>query len=159
MRLEPAAVTASVVSAVPDPEPQPRRAERVRREQSPSVERAGAGAATPQVPDPTYYAAHELDSYPRLAGSLDLDQFFSGVARGATARLRLALLIDERGVVNDITAVETGLPSGLEEDLHARLAATAFIPARKDGRAVKSRILLEVNLGLPSPAGKAGQSQ
>jgi len=111
------------------------------------------------VPDPTYYAAHELDSYPRPAVPFDLDQLAGGVAEGTTTRFRLALLIDERGVVNEIAAVETGLPGRLEEELRARLAATPFIPARKDGRAVRSRILLGVGLRLPSPAGTAGSNQ
>jgi hypothetical protein len=36
-------------------------------------------------------------------------------------------------------------PGGAEEELRATLTATSFMPARKDGRAVKSRVMLQVS--------------
>jgi len=105
---------------------------------------AASSPGLPQALDPTYYSARDLDVYPRPAVPLDLDRFAGGVAGG---RFRLALLIDEGGVVNEITVVEAGPPGRWQEQLRAALAATRFIPGKKDGRAVKSRVLLSVSLG------------
>ncbi|MBI2295273.1 MAG: energy transducer TonB [Betaproteobacteria bacterium] len=101
--------------------------------------------ALPQVPDPTYYSARELDSYPRPVAPLRLD-YPSGAGRdGAPGRAQFSLYIDEHGVVNQVSVVETALPGNVEDELRAALAATRFIPARKDGRPVKSRILLSIS--------------
>lgn len=103
--------------------------------------------ALPQVPDPTYYSARDLDVYPRPIVPLELDRLAGGVPGEAAARFRLVLLIDERGIVSEIAVVEADPPGRLEEALRARLAATGFFPAMKDGRAVKSRVELSVTIG------------
>jgi protein TonB len=98
--------------------------------------------ALPQAPDPTYYSARDLDVYPRPAAPLDLDRLVRGVA----GRFRLALLIDEAGVVKEIAVIETEPAGRLQEELRSALAATRFLPGQKNGRAVKSRVLLSVSL-------------
>lgn len=107
-----------------------------------------APLALPQAPDPTYYSARDLDVYPRPAAPLDLDRFARGVTGGVAGRFRVALLIDEDGVVKEIAVIEAALPGRLQEDLRAALAETPFLPGRKDGRAVKSRVQLSVSFGL-----------
>ena len=104
-----------------------------------------APLALPQAPDPTYYSARDLDVYPRPAAPLDLDRFARGVTGGIAGRFRLALLIDEEGVVKEIAIIEAEPPGRLQEDLRAALAATLFLPGRKGGRAVKSRVQLSVS--------------
>jgi protein TonB len=99
-------------------------------------------SALPQAPDPTYYAARDLDVYPRPIAPFDFDR----LARGAASRFRLALLIDEAGVVKEIAVVEIEPAGRLQEELRSVLAATRFFPGQKDGRAVKSRVLLSVSL-------------
>jgi hypothetical protein len=59
--------------------------------------------------------------------------------------MRLELLIDELGVVRDVVFTGPAELRGAEEELRATLAATSFIPARKDGRAVKSRVLISIS--------------
>ena len=98
--------------------------------------------ALPLAPDPTYYSARDLDVYPRPSVPLDLDRF----ARGVAGRFRLTLLIDEVGIVKEIAVIETGPAGILQEELRSALAATRFFPGQKDGRAVKSRVLLSVSL-------------
>lgn len=110
----------------------------------------------PQAPDPTYYSARDLDIYPRPAAPLDLDRFARGVTGGLAGRFRLALLIDEDGVVKEIAVIEAEPPGRLQEDLRAALAATLFLPGRKDGRAVKSRVQLSVSFD-PARAESAGR--
>ena len=95
-------------------------------------------------PDPIYYAARDLDSYPRPLTPLRIDQ-----PPGSSAdEVRLELLIDEYGVVRDVTFSVSNDPGGVHEALRGALMATVFIPAIKDGRAVKSRIVLGV--GFPT---------
>lgn len=101
--------------------------------------------ALPQIPDPTVYTARDLDSYPRPVVSLDFGRLLELSVETPHAEVRFELLIDEHGIVNDVT------PAGPEAarlpgaKVRAALAATRFIPARKDGRAVKSRMLVSIS--------------
>jgi protein TonB len=106
----------------------------------PRERKEAAALVLPQASDPTYYSARDLDVYPRPVAPLELDRF----AADAAARMRFTLLIDEAGKVNEIASVE---PGPLQQALRTMLAATRFIPGRKDGRAVKSRVLLDVSVG------------
>ncbi len=128
-RVEPPAV---VADAGPAGRP------RVAPETSPPV-------VLPQLPDPTVYEARDLDSYPRPIAPLDTGRIEDPVT-GNPVSIRLELVIDERGVVNDVAVAGPGPVGIAEAELRAVLAATRFIPARKDGRAVKSRVLLSVSL-------------
>lgn len=155
-RLEPSPATMSADPVLPGPEtpPAPPRA----IQPAPVADRkrqvvADTGArptedtaplALPQTPDPNYYAARDLDAYPRPVAPLHLDRVAAGNA--APARIRLALLIDEHGIVNDVAFVQSEPPGYAGERLRGLLAATRFVPAYKDGRAVKSRVVLSVNL-------------
>ena len=91
------------------------------------------------TPDPTYYPSQELDDYPRPLTPLRID-----LPPGSSSEMRLELLIDEHGVVRNITFSSSTDPGGVHEALRGTLMATVFIPAIKDGRAVKSRIVLGV---------------
>ncbi len=115
-----------------------------------------APLALPQAPDPTYYSARDLDVYPRPAAPLDLDRFSRGVTGDLAGRFRLALLIDEGGAVREIAIIEAEPPGPLKEELRSVLAATRFFPGQKDGRAVKSRVVLSVRLD-PARAESAGR--
>lgn len=106
--------------------------------------------ALPQIPDPKVYTARDLDSYPRPAASLDTSRIEDPVA-GNPVTVRLELTIDERGVVNDVSVAGPVRAGTAEAELRALLAATRFIPAIKEGRAVKSRVLLSVSLLAKSP--------
>jgi protein TonB len=94
-----------------------------------------------QAPDPNYYPARELDEYPRPLVPLRVDRP-AGAGGGA---VRLEVLIDERGVVREAVFAGSGGPGSAEEVLRAALTATPFLPARKDGRAVKSRLLMSIS--------------
>ena len=152
VQLAPAPVLVPDVPASPDPEArrmlqQPRAlagsAERSRSEYSSSgAARTGAEApAPPQAPDPNYYTAHDLDSYPRPLAPFQIDR----MAGDGAGEVRLGILIDERGIVQDVTFAGPAAPARIEEELRAVLATTRFLPAQKDGRAVRSRIVLSVS--------------
>jgi len=97
--------------------------------------------ALPQAADPSYYTARDLDSYPRPLAPFRIDR----AAGDRAGEVRLEILIDERGIVQDIAIAGPAASARVEEELRAALAATRFLPAQKDGRAVRSRIVLSVS--------------
>ena len=101
--------------------------------------------ALPQVPDPTVYTARDLDSYPRPLVPLDIERLLDLSAGTPLAEVRFELLIDEHGIVNDVAPAGPGTAGRPGAELRAALAATRFIPALKDGRAVKSRMLVSIS--------------
>jgi len=104
---------------------------------------AAVTSALPLAPDPHYYPARDLDSYPWPLAPLPLDR----PAGERVGTVRLEMMIDETGIVRDVVFVQPARPGQAEEGLRAALAATHFMPARKDGRAVRSRITLSVKMG------------
>jgi TonB family protein len=107
-----------------------------------------AGDATTDGPDLTYYAARQLDVYPALSSPLDLRSTAKASAAGIVGRALLLLLIDNAGVVDDVAVVEAEPPGSFEEELRRTFALVRFTPALKDGRAVRSRVLVHVNYGV-----------
>ena len=107
---------------------------------------SAASIALPQAADSAYYSAHDLDAYPRPVAPLVLERF----AAEPAARLRFSVAIDEVGLVREVAAIEAQPGERVRDEVRAMLAATRFIPARKDGRAVRSRVQLDVILG-PQP--------
>lgn len=110
---------------------------------------AGGGApAQVQPSDPTYYAAGELDVFPRALVKPDLSAALTANAartEPAAGNVRATVLIDEAGVVNAVRGVTA--PAGDIETL-ARdlLLRTRFSPARnKEGRIVKAQVLIALD--------------
>ena len=97
-------------------------------------------AALPQAADPSYYTARDLDRYPAPLVPFRINR----AAGDGLGEVRLEILIDEHGIVQDMIIAGPAAPARGEEGLRAALAATRFLPAQKDGRAVKSRIVLSV---------------
>lgn len=102
-----------------------------------------ATLAAPERPDRTVYAASELDSLPAPLFPVDLGRVRS---RAPSHGFRAELVIDERGAVDAIAEGNAGTQA-LDAELRALLAGMVFVPARKDGRAVRSRIVLSVDPG------------
>ena len=102
-----------------------------------------ASTKLPAMVDTTWYAAHDIDVYPRSGTPL---RFAPPDGAGETVvRLTLWLRIDEQGEVVEVTAGEPGIPDRWVDAARASLAAIRFAPARKDERAVRSRLLLSVS--------------
>ena len=110
------------------------------------VEKIGSDPIFPALPavvDSTYYTARDLDVYPRPVAPLELDRVADGIA--APGRIAVILQIDEQGTVSNVVFTGMVAPDELKERLRTVLAATRFLPARKDGRAVRSRLTLSVD--------------
>ena len=103
-------------------------------------------SAQPLPPDPHYYAARDLDRHPWPLAPLQLEH----LAGARSGEVRLELLIDELGIVREVVFTERAHRSPVDENLRASLAATQFIPGRKDGHAVRCRIVLSVSYDVGS---------
>lgn len=103
-----------------------------------AVEQSPAGAAA-SGPDLRFYLARELDQYPSPLSALSLDS-----GRG---RARLWVSIDQTGRVVEAAVIDAEPPGEFESQARERVLATPFVPAWRDGRPVKSRILLVLGQG------------
>ena len=95
-----------------------------------------------------YYATDQLDSPPRLLG--EVQQIYPSRARTAEIEgfVSLALLINERGEVDDISITNEAPQGYFEEAALTMLRQQRFTPALKQNRAVKSRWLTTVRYRL-----------
>jgi protein TonB len=108
---------------------------------------AAAEGAAIEAPDTTYYAAKQLDVYPALAKPLDLRYGGKAAADGVTGRALLLVMIDESGTVRDVSVVEAEPADYFEDDAKRAFMSARFSPAYRNGRAVRSRVLVQVNYG------------
>ena len=105
---------------------------------------AGNEAAIAIVPDLVHYPARDLDIYPQALSPIT--PIYPETAREAqvAGAVTLLVLIDAGGTVVG-TSVLDAAPDGIFENAARQaLANTAFYPAQKDGRPVRSRILIKV---------------
>lgn len=100
------------------------------------------GVPLPQRESGEYYTAQELDVYPALRQPLRLN---GKSMTTAGARRAVLLTLDETGVVEHFAIID-GSPEG-EAYLEQVLRAARFSPGLKDGRPVKSRIVLGIEPG------------
>ncbi|MGQ0749818.1 MAG: energy transducer TonB [Betaproteobacteria bacterium] len=117
-----------------------------RRQAASGAEPSHSEAATEPPaprPSPLYYAAHELDVYPALRQPLDINW----ESKPEPGWLTVSLTLDEAGVVEDISMLDASLGREGEAAVRQALRLARFTAALKDGRAVKSRILVRVRLG------------
>ena len=105
---------------------------------------ASDASAIPTIPDPVHYPARELDIYPHALKPIR--PAYPQAAREArvAGSVILLVLIDEAGRVLG-TSVADAAPSGVfEQAAQQALADSTFYPAQKDGRTVRSRILVKL---------------
>jgi hypothetical protein len=104
---------------------------------------ATASSPAPSQPsDPTYYAAGDLDVFPRALVKPDLNAALSATREPGAGKVRATVLIDEAGVVNAVRGVEAAAQD-IEAVARELLLRTRFTPARdKEGRIVKAQVLV-----------------
>lgn len=117
-----------------------------------NVPESGSGSETEPLLQPhsaDYYTAQELDVYPSLRQPLQLDwQGRDAPGAGLTALLTL----DETGAVEHVAILEATVERAAQAAVHGALVAARFSPALKEGRAVKSRIVLRIEPGVEALA-------
>jgi len=94
------------------------------------------------LPDPVHYAARELDVYPQPLIRIEPVYPPAALAGEMGGSVTLLILIDESGRVTDVSVVDASPQDVFEESARRAVAAGAYSPAQKDGRAVRSRILV-----------------
>jgi len=102
------------------------------------------GNASSMLPDPTHYPANELDVYPRALHTIVPTYPIGALETQTAGFVTLLVLIDEVGRVTVSTVVDA-IPDGVfEQAAQQALAHAVFYPAQKEGRSVRSRILVKV---------------
>ena len=101
--------------------------------------------STASLPDPVHYAAGELDVYPQPLNRIEPAYPQTALIAEIVGSVTLLILIDESGRVTDVSVVDASPQDLFEESARLALAATSYSPAQKDGRAVRSRILVKID--------------
>jgi len=110
------------------------------------------------VHDQFYYPAGELEVYPRPLKEVRLDYPDAAAAKRIDGQVSVLLLIDESGVVNNASVVKAA-PAGLfEETTLKTFRSVKFSPAKKQGKPVKSRVMIQVTYRYDTRQGNLLQS-
>ena len=96
------------------------------------------------IRDPTYYAAKQLDVYPKVVELNEPKCTLAAVSDRVSGKLLILALIDEFGVVNEVSVVEAEPEGYMEGVTLDSFRAARFSPAQRQGRNVKSRAPIRV---------------
>ena len=135
----PAAAGSPQKSSNPQGETRPEPQRTLEPASSPS-----SGIEVPFIRDPTYYPAKQLDVYPQPLAPIRLEYPESAANARVDGSLTVLVLIDEFGVVNDVSVIDAKPEGYFEEAAMAVFRAARFSPAQKQGHPVKSRVMLQV---------------
>lgn len=102
----------------------------------------------PLLEDPTWYPAKQVDVHPTALNLIKPGYPDKAAEQGVEGKVVLLLLIDEAGVVKEATVAEANPEGIFEESALAAFREARFAPAQKNGRAVKSRVLIRVSYEL-----------
>jgi TonB family protein len=103
------------------------------------------------VPAPRYFSAREVSERPEVIGDVsDLPGDFAVIPD--SGRLVLVLRINEGGTVDGVEVATSQVSRQLQEIVVRQFGSARFVPAKKDGVAVKSRLKIEV-IVKPPPSG------
>lgn len=102
----------------------------------------------PLLEDPTWYPAKQVDVHPTALYPIKPDYPDKGAERGVEGNVVLLLLIDEAGTVKEVTVMEANPEGVFEESALAAFRDARFAPAKKNGRAVKCRVVIRVSYEL-----------
>ena len=138
--------------AAPELEPadaQPQASAQREGEPSPvdvkTEERAGSpGGVDLPIPN-KWYTATEVDVRAEPLGEVRLEYPQELEGTGIPGRVRIALYIDERGIVSRLEVTEAEPSRLFDKAAIAAWRDVKFSPAKKDGVAVKSQKLLELD--------------
>lgn len=155
---------ASALDEARPPEPRPERGP------APEVEPAGPVVLPAQPPeaslpsvempllvDPTWYSAKQLDLFPHPLGPVQPAYPEPAAQDGIRGEVTLLLLVDELGTVREASVVQAAPEGYFEEAAITAFVTAHFAPAQKDGRSVRSRVLVRVSFDPLAFAEKQGR--
>jgi protein TonB len=102
----------------------------------------------PLIEDPTWYPAKQVDVHPTALYLIKPAYPDKAAEQGKEGSVVLLLLIDEAGAVKEATVAEAEPEGYFEESALSAFRNARFVPAQKNGRAVKSRVLIRVTYEL-----------
>lgn len=105
----------------------------------------------PMLADPTWYPAKQLDVYPQLLAPARPHYPEAAAREHLAGVVTLLLMVDENGLVRDAGVAQADPPGYFEEEALAAFREARFAPAARDGRPVRSRILVRVTF-TPEPS-------
>jgi protein TonB len=143
----PIAVPAAPLETVLIAEPPANGAERVERHEDTTLPKADL----PSLLDLQWYEARDLDSYPRPLAAIEPSYPSARQADGRPGHVTLMLAIDETGVVRDAVLVSAEPEGVFETAALAAARAALFAPARKNGSAVRSKIVVKLRFAAEHP--------
>jgi protein TonB len=98
----------------------------------------------PLLADPTWYPAQQLDIYPQLLAPARPRYPDAAARENLAGVVTLLLMVDENGFVHAADVAQADPPGYFEEEALAAFREARFTPAARDGRPVRSRILVRV---------------
>ena len=110
----------------------------------------------PLVEDPTFYPAKQVDIHPKALAPVNPVFPDKAANDNVSGEVTLLLLIDEAGKVRDLAVVDAKPEGYFEESALNAFRNTRWAPAQKDGRIVKSRVLIRVRYEMGSDGGRVG---
>lgn len=139
-------VAPSAVPQPPDPERIPAPPEPVDAPSAaPEPSTFGPALELPHIEDPEFYPARQLDVLPRPLDDVPLRYPETAADQDLSGRVVLLILIDELGMVVEASVISADPPGVFEEAALESFSSVMFSPAIRHGRAVKSRLPVEVN--------------
>jgi periplasmic protein TonB len=111
---------------------------------APETSTFGPALEMPQIEDPEFYPARQLDVVPRPLGDIALRYPETAADQELSGRVVLLILIDELGMVVEASVISADPPGVFEEAAMESFRDVMFSPAQRHGRAVKSRLPVEV---------------
>jgi len=104
----------------------------------------------PLLADPTWYPAKQLDLYPQLLSPARPRYPDAAARENLAGAVTLLVMVDENGFVRDAEVAQADPPGYFEEEALAAFREARFAPAAREGRPVRSRILVRVTFS-PQP--------
>lgn len=102
----------------------------------------------PLVEDPTYYTARQVDVHPAALEPVNPAFPDAAAQGGVQGFVTLRLLIDDAGRVREMSVVEAQPPDTFEAAALDAFRNARFAPALRNGRPVKSDVLIRVSFEL-----------
>lgn len=94
--------------------------------------------------DPVHYAARDLDIFPQTKSPITPAYPIAAIAARSSGFVTMHVLIDEAGRVVRADVVDAAPYGIFDEAARQAVTAAAFHPAQKDGRVVRSRVLVRI---------------
>ena len=104
----------------------------------------GSDSEIAAMPDPVHYEARELDVYPRTLRPITPTYPVSARDAQLAGSVTLMVMIDEGGRVVSASVLDAEPEGVFDQAARDAVAEIAFYPAQRNGRTVRSQILIKV---------------